>query len=1293
MRNLSLVATEYDSLSYANAHITATAFDLDENSSLCSVEVELWRIMQNRGPGTQTPPVATSMFTSMASSNEPEEAPQIVSFRVLAESRKIAAILRGGDVVMVSFDEEDSPAEVEGSFESGILAASWCPDESLLVIITGEQKLILMTSTFDVLSENYVHPSEFGEAPINVKVGQSPDEDTLPRISWRGDAAYFVVSSLAPADSQGFRRRILRVYDREATLQSTSEAVGGLEHTLCWRPSGNLIASTQRFGFEGGGSGREGRHDIVFFERNGLRHGEFSLKPEHFKPTQKVEKHVGQWGYRVRELVWSSDSNVLAIWAETDAGDIVQLWTTGNYHWYLKHEIIAPQSAPGLPGRFTSVQWHPESTLHLILTTPEEIIQRHYDWETYASPSKPPQDSGLVAVLDAASILLTPFRTQNVPPPMSSCQLTTKASSTQGSWSWYEAKNPVHVSFSQDRHALATLWEDGHIQLWALNTRIGPGPGKVMNPIKIWEGSVSDSGNTAWRQLSIRNDGTWSLTALGTSPSSNKDLLQTIHLDDGKVLKTESTELPGKNCRVVDNTWPIVFQGPTGAIFTLQSDETEPVQLGAFPEFCLQVQTADNADNTLIVGLGKSGRLYTFVKGQGTRVLATNANSFTISSSFVVFTTTAHESKYAPVSELVSLLTGATETDSKDVPDQWTVRKLERGSRIVVAVPSTMSLVLQMPRGNLETINPRPLVMEVVTKDLSEGNYRKAFFSCRKHRLDLNVLVDHDQALFLERVPQFVEQIPEVDHLNLFLTLVARGTQSAEVVTKICDSIRQELEKKDMKKYINTILTAHVVKTPPDYESGLAELLALRETDQSLVEEAVKYIIFLVDAERLFDIALGMYDFNLVLMVAQHAQKDPREYLPFLKELRVLDKYYQRFRIDDHLKRHEKALRNLSMAGPERFDEAIAYVERYSLYEQALSIWKDTPEYKAVVEVYGDWLYERRELPQAASAFIEAGKPNKAMVAFEKNLQWRELFDLAFLDNASEEELADMAYRVSEDLASKKRYIEAGQVLLEYKKDVRGAVIYLVQGNSFSEARRISNLHRHPELTEEVIRPGSLDSRAQVAEDITEMREQARKQRNRIRELRIRKVEEPDAFYGTEDVAMQNIDVMTDVSMAPTAFTRYTVAPTSVNSRSSKKSSRSKRKAERKVSSGRKGTVDEEEYLLKSLIKLVDRFTVTRGEVRNLLPHLYEFGGEYREEGLSMQADVTEFEQELKETIEEVWTRPAEGDVDGATASAEDTWAARMAEVERNRHINPLDKVSKPEVIRADKWRINLYEL
>ena len=87
-----------------------------------------------------------------------------------------------------------------------------------------------------------------------------------------------------------------------------------------------------------------------------------------------------------------------------------------------------------------------------------------------------------------------------------------------------------------------------------------------------------------------------------------------------------------------------------------------------------------------------------------------------------------------------------------------------------------------------------------------------------------------------------------------------------------------------------------------------------------------------------------------------------------------------------------------------------------------------------------------------------------------------------------------------------------------------------------------------------------------------------------------------EEFYGTEDLAMLNIDVMTDAS-AFTAFTRYTVAPTtSGQSRATtKRTSRSKRKMERKVGSGRKGTVDEEEYLLKSLTKLAAKLSEAQG--------------------------------------------------------------------------------------------------
>ena len=50
------------------------------------------------------------------------------------------------------------------------------------------------------------------------------------------------------------------------------------------------------------------------------------------------------------------------------------------------------------------------------------------------------------------------------------------------------------------------------------------------------------------------------------------------------------------------------------------------------------------------------------------------------------------------------------------------------------------------------------------------GDYAKAFTACRKHRIDLNVLVEHNREAFLERLPSFIEQVSDVDYINLFLT-------------------------------------------------------------------------------------------------------------------------------------------------------------------------------------------------------------------------------------------------------------------------------------------------------------------------------------------------------------------------------------------------------------------------------------------------------------------------------------------------------------------------------------------
>jgi len=45
------------------------------------------------------------------------------------------------------------------------------------------------------------------------------------------------------------------------------------------------------------------------------------------------------------------------------------------------------------------------------------------------------------------------------------------------------------------------------------------------------------------------------------------------------------------------------------------------------------------------------------------------------------------------------------------------------------------------------------------------------------------------------------------------------------------------------------------------------------------------------------------------------ANKDPREYLPFLRELWALEESHRHYRIDDHLKRYSSALKSLREGG------------------------------------------------------------------------------------------------------------------------------------------------------------------------------------------------------------------------------------------------------------------------------------------------------------------------------------------------------------------------------------------
>jgi elongator complex protein 1 len=182
-------------------------------------------------------------------------------------------------------------------------------------------------------------------------------------------------------------------------------------------------------------------------------------------------------------------------------------------------------------------------------------------------------------------------------------------------------------------------------------------------------------------------------------------------------------------------------------------------------------------------------------------------------------------------------------------------RSIERGAKLITAMPSISALVLQMPRGNLETIYPRALVLAAIRLNINDKEYKKAFLSCRSQRVDMNILHDHDSSGFLANVETFIDQVKKVEYIDLFLSQLreedvsrvmyketVRPTQSHEIivgtdpnaamaskVNTICDAFLAVLQHRASTNLQN-IITAHVCKIPPDLSAGLLHVAKLQST-------------------------------------------------------------------------------------------------------------------------------------------------------------------------------------------------------------------------------------------------------------------------------------------------------------------------------------------------------------------------------------------------------------------------------------------------------------------------------
>ncbi|XP_076443667.1 elongator complex protein 1-like isoform X2 [Babylonia areolata] len=1180
--------------------------------------------------------------------------------------------------------------ECMGSVDSGLTAMQWSPDQELVVLTTGAETVLLMTREFDPITEIPLHTSEFGEGEF-VTVGWGKKEtqfhgsegkqaarkqkedvqgtiswdDRKPRIRWRGDGQYFAVSSIHP-DSGA---RYIRVWSREGALQSTSEPINRLGQALFWKPTGALIASTQQ---------KPNKHDVVFFEKNGLQHGEFTLA-------------TGKEEFKVVEVLWNVESSALCVWGQYLPGDqqpktptapppsFVQLWTCSNYHWSMKQNLTFDSRH----GNVSALIWDPEQAYRLhVVTSKGHYFQYTWAWATNHSIGMTSHDPASVFVIDGSSLKVTPMRKMVVPPPMSAYQLPLPSVAAQvvSPASPCDATGDVGV-LTQDNQFLVFSCSEHALKTGTSVARLDAAGGqgftaqcsmpslqatyRLVTPQDVSEFPLCVT-HICWPHrgvlvLSVAGDTGVCLYAAHLAQVSEDGTLplgEPVPVED-KVISL-SVDPQNAGCVAVQLSSGHVLR------FTCEEKMVLPWETASgeelrFPFPCTQVEVTSLQGEEAVLGLTDRYRFYV----NGVEV-ASNCTSFAVHDEFLLLTTLSHTvrciNRHTAVKDLPSL------SDGKAHPFDESIRRVERGSRIVTVVAEDTKLVLQMPRGNLETVHPRALVLATVRRLLDRCEFGGAFSVMKKHRINLNLLYDHNPPVFLQQVSHFLTQIPSVTDINLFLTELQEDdvtvtmytaaysrtcttptTSSGETrsgkVDTVCDAIRAALEGLGADRFRLSILTSLVRKSQPQLQKALEMVWALRGGGEGRggvsAEEALKYLLFLVDVNKLYNAALATYNFDLVLMVAEKSQKDPKEYIPFLNQLRRLKSNYCKFTIDRHLKNYSSALRHIALCGEDHFTECVSLVQEQKLYGEALKLFNpDSPQFKTLAKEYGDYLREKNRHDEAGVMYLRGEHWQLAQDAFVAALDWRHALSMATQMKWEEGATADLARVLAVRLKDTYRHSEAAVVYEQYARDVEEAIVTLVEGAQWQEALRLMYRYSRTDIIETHLKNAIAVSCVETMTMLESQQEEMEGYVKRLSVVRQEKERRRQQLWESDRLDNMNADLFSDTSSVTggsIAASQHTINSnrSTVFSKMSGRSSRNRRKGEHKKWSLKEGSPFEDCALVDAIARIITATDAMRDQVKDLLHVLTQFHQVTM--GEQLQCCYEGFLAAIERTIPLVW--------------------------------------------------------
>jgi elongator complex protein 1 len=248
--------------------------------------------------------------------------------------------------------------------------------------------------------------------------------------------------------------------------------------------------------------------------------------------------------------------------------------------------------------------------------------------------------------------------------------------------------------------------------------------------------------------------------------------------------------------------------------------------------------------------------------------------------------------------------------------------------------------------------------------------------------------------------------------------------------------------------------------------------------------------------------------------------------MPYIQSLQEMPILRKQFTIDSDLGWYKRAMSHLYAL--DGFEELQNYAEKHELHAAAIELYKYQPErLNQLMRLYGDFLSSRNRFKEAGVGESIVKRPSiyrtdkftqayeylndyaSAFPAYRSANMWREALSCATLVPLSAPDLASLARDLADGLMESKDFQGAARIHMEYLSDIEQGVRLLCKSYQFADAMRVVALQGRLEMMESVIDAGLVDGFNSTLELLADCKAQIGAQVPRLRDLRVKKEQEP----------------------------------------------------------------------------------------------------------------------------------------------------------------------------------------